>query len=56
MDVARCGVDVGVPQQIPHHREVDAGLGKGGAERMPQRVRVPADDPGDPSVVAEDRA
>ena len=41
MDVAGGGVDVGVAQQRLHHRQVDPGLGQGGAERVPQRVRMP---------------
>ena len=43
-------------EQSLHHREVDAGLGQGGAEGVPQRVRVPGGDPGDLAVIAEDAA
>jgi hypothetical protein len=43
-------------QQRLHHRQVDPGLGQRSAEGVAQRVRVPADDPGQPAVIAEDRA
>ena len=56
MDVAGGGVDVGMAEQGLHHRKIDTGLGQRGAERVPQRVRMPADDPGQVTVVAEDRA
>ena len=56
MDIAGGGVDVGVAEQRLHHRKINTGLGQRGAERVPQRVRMPADDPGQLTVVAEDRA
>lgn len=56
MNVAGSGIDVGVPEQGLHHRQVDAGLGQHGAEGVPQRVWMSTGDSGDLPVVPEDRA
>lgn len=55
MDITGGGVDMGVTEQCLHHRQIDPGLGQCGAERMPQRVRVPSGDTGQLPVIAEDR-
>ena len=56
MEVAGGGVDVGVAEQRLHHREVDAGLGERGPERVTERVRVTGGDAGLVAVIAEDGA
>ena len=43
-------------EQGLHHREIDPGLGQGRPERVPQGMRMPAGDPAQPAVIAEDRA
>ena len=56
MDVAGGRVDMSVTEQRLHHREIHPRLGQRGPESVPQRVRMPTDDPGEPTVIAEDRA
>lgn len=56
MDVAGCGVDVGVSEQCLHHRQIDTGLGHRGAERMAQCMWVTGEHSGLDPVIPEDRA
>jgi hypothetical protein len=56
VDVAGGGVDVGMAKQCLHHGKINSGFGERGAEGVPQRVRVSADDPGQVTVVTKDRA
>jgi hypothetical protein len=56
VDIADRRVDVGVTQQRLDNREIHPGLGQGGAEGVPQRVRVPGGHVSAHPVVAEDRA
>ncbi len=56
MDVAGSGVDVRMAEHGLHHREIDARLGQRGPERVPQGVRVTANDSGHAAVITEDRA
>jgi hypothetical protein len=40
MDIASCGVDMGVPEQCLHYRQIHPGLGHCGTEGVTQSVRV----------------
>ena len=46
MDIGGRGIDVVMAHQRLDHRQVDPGLGQRGAERMPQRMRMPGRDTG----------
>ncbi len=55
MDIGQSGVDVIVPHQRLHDRQINAGLGQCGAEGVTQRVRVAGRHPGPRAVVAKHR-
>ena len=54
VDVARCGVDVGMPKEGLHHGEIDAGFGERGAERVTERMRMTAWNSSRRPVIAKD--
>ncbi len=56
MDIGGRGIDMVVTHQRLQHRQVHPGLGQGGAERVPQRVRMTGRHPGDRPVIAKHRA
>ena len=53
MDVGRGGVDVVMAHERLDHGQVDARLGQGCAEAVPEGMGVPSGDPGFGAVVAE---
>ena len=56
MNVSGGRVDMGVAEQSLHYCEVDAGLGQGSAEGVPECMGVTAGHAGGDPVVTKDRA